>query len=290
MRPKRLAALAAAIALFPAAACGGDDDEPRADPGRPDRIVSISATATEDLFAVGAGDQVVAVDEFSTHPPEAPRTKLSYIDPNAEAISAHRPDLVVLATESDKVVPALKRLHIPVLSLPPARSLREAYAQILRIGRVTGHAREARQVVARMKQRVDAIVRRAGRRQRELSVYHELSPDYFSATSKSFIGSVYRLLGLRNIADEAEGAGEFPKLSAEYVVQANPDLIVLADTVCCKQRLATLRKRPGLREVDAVRDGHVVEVPDDLASHWGPRIVDFLDRVARALERLGRAQ
>jgi iron complex transport system substrate-binding protein len=287
----RLAALAAALALSCTAGCGGDDPER---PGRskapPKRIVSISATATETLFAVGAGEQVVAVDEFSKYPPEAPRTKLSYINPNAEAIAAYKPDLVVLSLESNKVVPALRRLKIRVLVHRPARTLRDAYSQIRRLGTATGHRERAAQVVARMKERVAAILERLGSKPRGLSVYHELDPHYYSATSKTFIGRMYELVGLRNIADRAEGAGEFPKLSAEYVVDANPDLIVLADTVCCGQNLASLRKRPGLREVDAVREGHVVAIPDDLASHWGPRIVEFLDRVAHAVERLPRGR
>ena len=288
MRSNRLAALAAALALCLAAGCGGDD-EPQAT-GRPDnspkRIVSISPTATEDLFAVGAGEQVVAVDEFSKYPPGAPRTKLSYIDPSAEAIAAHDPDLVVMSQESSKVVPALRRLKIRVLVKPPARDLEEAYAQIEAIGAATGHRAGARRVVAQMKRRVAAIVARLGSKPRGLSVYHELDPSYYSATSRTFIGRIYELLGLRNIADRAGTAGEFPKLSAEYVVEANPDLIVLADTICCGQDLAALRKRPGLRDVTAVREGNVLEVSDDLASHWGPRVVDFLDRVAREVERL----
>jgi iron complex transport system substrate-binding protein len=287
MHPTRLAALAAALALSWTAGCGGDEPEPAASSkASPKRIVSISATATENLFAVGAGRQVVAVDEFSKYPPEAPRTKLSYINPNAEAIAAYRPDLVLLSLESNKVVPALRRLKIRVLVHRPARRLADAYSQIRQIGAATGHREQAARVVARMKERVAAILERLGSTPRGLSVYHELDPHYYSATSKTFIGRIYELVGLRNIADKADKAGEFPKLSAEYVVDANPDLIVLADTTCCGQNLDALRKRPGLREVDAVREGHVLAVPDDLASHWGPRIVEFLDMVARAVERL----
>jgi iron complex transport system substrate-binding protein len=287
MPSKRLAALAAALALCSAAGCGDDDPQPagsRSD--APKRIVSISATATENLFAVGAGRQVVAVDEFSKYPPSAPRTKLSYIDPSAEAISAYKPDLVVLSLESNKVVPALRRLKIPVLVHRPARTLDDAYAQITELGEATGHRARAREVVSLMRRRVAAIVSRAGSAGRGLSVYHELDPHYFSATSKTFIGRIYNLLGLRNIADKGAKGGEYPKLSAEYVVEANPDLIVLADTICCDQDLASLRERPGLREVEAVRAGNVLAVPDDLASHWGPRIVGFLDKVARRVERV----
>jgi iron complex transport system substrate-binding protein len=288
MHCARLAAVAVALALVPAAGCGGGGGEPKptnAD-DRPARIVSISATATEDLFAIGAGGEVVAVDEFSKYPPEAPRTKLSYINPNAEAIAGYRPDLVVLSLESAKVVPALRRLKIRALLLRPARDLEEAYSQIERLGAATGHRNQARRVVATMKRRIAATLERLGSKPRGLSVYHELDQQYFSATSGTFVGRIYELVGLENIADRAAKGGEYPKLSAEYVVEANPDLVVLADTVCCGQNLASLRRRPGLREVAAVRNGNVLEVRDDLASHWGPRIVEFLDQVARAVERI----
>jgi iron complex transport system substrate-binding protein len=299
MQSTRLAALAAAIALCPVAGCGGDDPPAaggrdtvtvhaengavRID-GRPKRIVSISPTATENLFAVGAGKQVVAVDEFSKYPPGAPRTKLSYINPSAEAISEYSPDLVVVALESNQVVPSLERLKIPVLVHRPARDLAEAYSQIETLGLATGHRGQARRVVTGMKARVAEILMRLGSKPRGLSVYHELDPHYYSASSESFVGRIYELVGLRNIADRATKGGEFPKLSAEYVVRENPDLIVLADTICCGQSLASLEKRPGLHDVAAVRNGNVLAVPDDIASHWGPRIVDFLDRVASEVE------
>jgi iron complex transport system substrate-binding protein len=305
MHSRSLAALVAAAVVCAASGCGADPPHatqrrapgavlvraangPVRLAGRPERIVSISPTATEDLFAVGAGKQVVAVDQFSKFPPQAPRTTLSYIDPNAEAISAYRPDLVMLSLESSKVVPALERLRIPVLVYRPAQSLAEAYEQIDQIGLATGHRRQAAAVVERMKARVKQIVASMSRGEASHTVYHELGPNYFSATSQTFIGGIYRLLGLRNIADRAAKGGEFPQLSAEYVVKADPDLIVLADTICCKQSEKTLLRRPGLREVTAVRDGHVVEVSDDLASHWGPRIVEFMQRVAPAVRRLDR--
>ena len=301
MRTKRLAALVAAGALCAFPGCGEDDPQPSRAAGavtieaengtvtlerQPRRIVSISATATEDLFAVGAGPKVVAVDEYSKFPASAPRTKLSYASPNAEAIAAYRPDLVVMSLESDKVVPALERLKIPVLVFRPANDLAEAYRQIEQLGIATGHREKAQRIVARMKSRVDAIRARVEARSREITVYHELDPTYFSATSRTFIGRIYRLLGLRNIADGAAKGGEFPQLSAEYVVKSDPDLIVLADTVCCGQDLSTVAKRPGMKEVTAVRNGDVVGVPDDVASHWGPRIVDFMETVAQQVEEM----
>jgi iron complex transport system substrate-binding protein len=289
--------LAAAGATLAAVGCGSSADEVTrsADfpvtvkaangsvriPKRPARIVSISATATEDLFAVGAGPQVKAVDDYSTYPTNAPRTKLSGYEPNPEAIAGYRPDLVVVADDTNHVVESLGKLAIPVLVDQPAKGLGDAYAQLEQLGAATGHAALARAVVARMRSRLARITDGESSRSRPLSVYHELDSTYYSATSQTFIGRVYRLLGLRNIADAAAKGGPYPKLSGEYIVKANPDLIVLADTKCCGQSAATVRKRAGFARIAAVRSGNVLAVPDDLASHWGPRIVDFLALVAK---------
>src|SRR4051794_19744925 len=202
MRSTKLAALVAAVAVCAVPGCG-TNDQPSS---RPDRIVSISATGTEDLYAVGAGDQVGAVDDYSTYPKQAPRTKLSGYTPNAEAIAAYKPDLVVTADDTNHVVEALRKLGIQVLVDPPAQNLDAAYAQLEQLGRATGHDDEARRVVSRMRARIAAITRSLPKRGRPLSVYHELDGNYYSATSATFIGSVYRLAGLRNVADKAKKA------------------------------------------------------------------------------------
>jgi iron complex transport system substrate-binding protein len=253
-------------------------------PSRPTRIVSLSPTATENLFAVGAGHQVVAVDELSNYPPRAPRTKLSGFTPNAEAIAGYRPDLVFLHSGGE-IVGQLRALGIRVVQLPAASSLRQAYAEIGQVGRATGHPGKAKELVRSMKMRVAAAVASAKRSGSvRLSVYHELTTDYYSATSRTFIGQVYRLFGLRNIADGADAAGgDYPRLSAEHIIASNPDLIVLADSKCCGQSLATVAARPGWSTIRAVRNRRVVRADDDVASRWGPRIVGFVRAVATAL-------
>ena len=250
---------------------------------RPTRIVSLSPTATEDLFAVGAGRQVVAVDELSNFPKRAPRTKLSGFTPNVEAIAGYRPDLVVV--HSDAAVAGLERLGITVLQLPAAANLGQAYTQVRQLGRATGHPRTAESVVRWMRARIGAAVRSVQGRANRLSVYHELTTDYYSATSKTFIGQIYRLLGLRNVADAAGDASPYPKLSAEYVIAANPDVIVLADSKCCGQNHATVAARPGWDTISAVRERRVVAADDDIASRWGPRVVALVRAVAAAVRR-----
>jgi iron complex transport system substrate-binding protein len=106
-------------------------------------------------------------------------------------------------------------------------------------------------------------------------------------TSNTFIGSLYELFGLRNIADATEGDTDYPQLSAEFIVSQDPDLIFLADTKCCGASAETVAARPGWDVLSAVKAGHVVELDDDIASRWGPRLVDYVAAIAAALESLG---
>jgi iron complex transport system substrate-binding protein len=271
-----LAALAALLYLAAPAAAG-----PAA---LPHRIVSLSPTATETLFAIGAGKQVVAVDDQSTYPKRAPRTKLSGFTPNVEAIANYRPDLVVIAYDPGELRASLRRLHIRVVLQDAAKTLPEAYGQIEQLGKISGHRKQAHTVVTRMKRQIAKLVSHARRRGAGLTYYHELTPDLYSATSRTFVGRVYSLFGLRNIADAADKTGSgYPQLSAEYVVSAAPELIVLADTVCCGQSPKTVAARPGWSRIPAVRNGLILRVDDSIASRWGPRIVNLVRAVDLAL-------
>jgi iron complex transport system substrate-binding protein len=250
---------------------------------RPERIVSLSPTATEMLFAIGAGDQVVAVDDQSNFPAEAPTTDLSGYEPNAESIASYGPDLVVYANDLGDVASALDRLGIAALLEPAAANLRAVYAQIEQLGAVTGHADDAHAVVSAMRSRISRIVASTPSPAEPLTYYHELDDTYYSVTSSTFIGRIYALLGLRNVADAVDDGSDYPQLSPEYIVEANPDIIFLADTRCCGQSAATVAARPGWERIAAVRHGDVIELDDDVASRWGPRIVDLLRAAARAV-------
>ncbi|MGZ4138803.1 MAG: ABC transporter substrate-binding protein [Actinomycetota bacterium] len=257
---------------------------------KPARIVSMSATATEMLFAIDAGAQVIAADDNSTYPANAPKTKLSAYQPNVEAIAGYHPDLVVASDDINHLVASLKALSIPVLLEPAATTIDDSYAQITQLGTATGHTAEASTLVTQMKGRIQAIVAAAPHFSAAPTYYYELDNTYFSVTSHTFIGGVFGMLGMRNIADPADKkASGYPQLSAEYIVQSDPQLIFLADTKCCGQSLASVRKRAGWDKMTAVRDGRVVSLDDDVASRWGPRIVDLLQTVEQSLEALKQA-
>ena len=254
---------------------------------KPTRIVSLSPTSTEMLFAMGAGAQVIAVDDQSDYPKNAPRTKLSGFTPNVEAIAAYKPDLVVASFDPKGLVAALRKLRITVVLHPAAATLTDAYRQIDQLGKLTGNRQQASSVAVRMQKRIREIVASAKPR-RSLSVYHELGPDFYSATSATFVGRVYKLFGVSNIADVADSTSSgYPQLSPEYIISRSPDLIVLADSVCCSQTPATVAARPGWNRIAAVRTGSIVRMDDSIASRWGPRIVNFVRAVATALRRLG---
>jgi iron complex transport system substrate-binding protein len=259
---------------------------------QPQRIVSLDPTTTEDLYAVGAGEQVAAVDNQSDYPANAPRTELTGLKPNVEAITGYRPDLVITSGDVDGLVANLAKLKIPVLVVGAPKSLDDAYAEISLLGKATGHPDSARDVVDRMRGRIDQLVRETPKPAKRLSYYHELDQTLYTATSKTFIGSVYSLFGLRNIADSADTAGTagYPQLSAERVVKANPDIVFLADGKCCGQDEHTVAARHGWSGITAVREANVVTLDDDIASRWGPRLVDLVGKVSQAVTAAGRSK
>src|SRR5690606_35913136 len=150
------------------------------------------------------------------------------------------------------------------------------YEQLLALGTLTGHTAEAETVVAEMQSDIADLVERVPDRAEPLTYYHELDDTLYTATSATFIGEVYALAGLENIADEADDGSGYPQLSAEFIIGSDPDLIFLADTECCGQTPATVADRPGWADLQAVQDDGVITLDDDIVSRWGPRVVDFL--------------
>jgi iron complex transport system substrate-binding protein len=257
-------------------------------PLRPSKIVSLSPSATEMLFAVGAGKQVTAVDDNSNYPPEAPKTDLSGYQPNAEAVAAKNPDLVVISDNTNKISEALAKLKVPVYLAPAAVTLDDTYRQITEIGALTGHPAEASDVVRRMKDDIAKLVKDVPHSEARLTYYYELDPTYYSVTAKTFIGSLFTQVGLQNIADAADPSGKaggYPQLSAEVIVKANPTLIFLADSKCCKQSADTVKARPGWASLTAVKNSQVYALNDDIASRWGPRVVDLIRTIADAVTK-----
>jgi len=249
---------------------------------RPERIISISPSLTEILFAIGAGAQVVAVDSYSNYPPEAPTTSLSAYEPNMEAISAFDPDLVVLSYDIGDLVKGLNSVGIETMLLPAAVDFEGIIFQVEELGKRTGNTENAIKVAGKMKTEMEDLIdsRRGGK---PLRVYHEIDENYYSASSNSFIGSIYGLLNLINIADKADKEGYgYPKLSPEYILSANPEIIILPGKDL--EYINKIKIRPGWSAIDAVVEENFLLLDPDIGSRWGPRIIDFAKSVVKQTE------
>lgn len=252
---------------------------------RPTRIISLSPTTTEMLFAIGAGHQVVAVDNDSNYPPNAPRTALSGYTPNVEAIARYRPDLVVVSYNPTppNLIASLRLLGIPALYVPAASDLAQTYGEIATLGRVTGQVLGAQREIASMRRQIASIVATIPRGSHPLTYFYEVGYNpLYTATADTFIGSVLRLAGLRNIAGNSVAGSDYPQFSSEVVVRDNPSLVFVADG----SSLRSIAARPGWASLSAVRDHRVVLLNQDIASRWGPRVVDLLRSVVAAVDSI----
>lgn len=312
----RLLAPLLAIALLVLSACGGDDDSPgtkttaapspasvaTATPAAlfpltitdsggtagtfkeaPKRIISYSPGATEVLFAVGAGGQVVGVDRFADYPPEtSAKTKLEYSKPAPEPALALQPDLVIMATRQEGQVKQFRDLGMPVLLFKEPVDLGGVLDQIRTIGKVTGHPEDSERLAAELRKRIDAVQKRVTAVTQGPLVFYELSPDLYTAAPNTFIGSLLTLLKAGNVVQG--GTTQFPQLSAEAVISANPQVVLLADGGARGgQSLDTLKSRPGWANIAAVKNGSVFAVDGNIFNRPGPRVVDALEQLAGIL-------
>jgi iron complex transport system substrate-binding protein len=289
IRMSRMRALTAALAAtLVLAACGSGNSTP--DTTVPEvslRIVSLSPTATEMLYAIGAGDQVVAVDSLSTFPAEVSDkvTKISAYEPSAEAILGYTPDVVLISNDMNKLSEQLKSGNpkIQVWTGAAASTLDDVYKQITELGTLTGHDKDAETLIESMKTRIAKATENISAPMSPKSYFYELDNTLYSLTSNTFVGALLKPFGFTNIADGVEAGNDYPQLNAEVIAKANPSIIFLADTKCCAQNAAEVSKRPGWAGIDAVKNGQIVELDDDVASRWGPRVVDLLEQISTGI-------
>ncbi len=309
MRLRYLAAALVALLALAALACNGDDSAPTATPtavqeaaaapspaafpvtvtdsngeqlvleSAPQSIVALAPSFAEILFAVGAGDAVVAVDDNTDFPPEAAaKTKLSGFEPSVEGIAALAPDLVIIFFDPGGLQEALEALGIPVLLLASPQSVQGVFDQIALLGQITGHADDAVHLIDAMREHIDAITASLADVQQGPRVFHEIGPELFTASDEDFVGDLYSILKAQNIA---AGAGPFPQLTEEAVIAADPEVIILADIPAVTPD--EVKARPGWDAVSAVQNDRVFAVDPDLVSRQGPRLVDGLEELARLL-------
>jgi iron complex transport system substrate-binding protein len=254
---------------------------------RPTCVVSLSPTATETLYAIGAGKEVQAVDTDSDYPTTGlPKKRINALDPSVEAVigickatkadPSPKPDLVIISFDANEIKEKLAAVGVKVIDQEPPANVAGALEQIEQLGSLTGHVKNADKLAAKIKKAIDADIASVPKHPHKvLTAYYELStdPDY-SLTSSTFVGSLLKALGVVNIADAKNTSADagYPELSAEYIIGADPKMIFLADTICCKQSAASVARRPGFSSIAAVKDHEVIGLDDDIASRWGPRL------------------
>lgn len=294
---RRVAVLAAASTVFLAACGGGGSSDTTDGPDNSSvcantdkKVLSLSPTATEMVYAIGAGDQVVAVDSLSNFPAEAAAkvTKISAFEPNAEEILGYDPDIVLISNDMNSITAQLQSVkpEIEVWTGAAPTAIGDVYMQIEALGALLCRETEAATVIDTMETEINAALSGAVAPE-GASYFYELDNTLYSVTSATFVGSLLASTGITNIADGVEEGNNYPQLNAESIISANPSVIFLADVKCCGQNEAEVAKRPGWSAIDAVRNGRVVEIDDDVASRWGPRIVELVQIMASAVRDLG---
>jgi iron complex transport system substrate-binding protein len=246
----------------------------------PQRIVSLASSATETLCALGAEPQIVAVEKFENCPSgSSAKPALDAFMPDVEAIAAQQPDLVFTTYNPPGFVESLRKINVPVLFLDVPTDIAGVYDDIELFGRITGRADTADALVTSMKEQEDAILKKVGSAAGP-RVYHELDTMYFSVGPDSFVGDFYAQLKATNIVSASDG--DYPQLSAEVIIQRNPQVIVLADETAGVSA-ATVKQRPGWSVIDAVKNGRICTIDADIVSRPGPRVIDALQELAKCL-------
>ena len=239
----------------------------------PKRIISLSPSITEILFEIGSGNQVIAVDNLSNYPNEAPITDISAYDPNIEAISLLNPDLVILSYNIKNLKTALKKIGIETIYLPAPLNFEDILDQIDYLGLQTGNEDKAKKLISKMKNRMKTL-QKLRENEKATKIYHEIDPNYYSPSKFSFIGDIYQKLNYKNVADKADISNlGYPKLSPELIISENPDLIVLPGKD--NKYVEKVKLRPGWSYIEAVKKNNFLLTNNDIASRWGPRILNF---------------
>lgn len=247
----------------------------------PQRIISLSSSNTEILFALGLESRVVGVDQYSNYPPSAKSKPAvgGFADPDLEKIVALEPDLVLgTSIHVKSILPELERRGLTTVIIDP-KNVSGVLDSVRLVAKITGQQKEASAVISGMQAKIDSV-QSAVKGAKPVRVFFEISPDLYTAGPGTFVNDVLQMAGGANIA---AGAGtDWPQLSQESLILADPDVILLADQPA-DVTPEMVAARPGWSEVSAVKNKRILVINDDLTSRPGPRVVDGLEFVAKAL-------
>ncbi len=247
------------------------------------RVVSLSTTHTEVIQVLGSESLLVGVDAFSET--ELPVEKIDAFTVTAEDLVKLNPDLVLIAFDFNGIVEGLESLKINYAILPPAGNFEDVYSQIEEIGNLIDREDESSYLVSSMKNDVKEIIENFS--EENIRVFHEIGFTYgiYTVNENSFIGEIYNLLGVENIANLKEDpfGGGYPEFSEEEVLEANPNLIVVGHSDYLNKDLST---RIGWEQIAAVQTDNVFFLDENLANNWGASTVDLIN----TLSEIGQSQ
>lgn len=248
----------------------------------PQRIISLAPSHTEVLYALGLGDRVVGVTEYCDYPPEAAdKPKVGdFANADLELVVGLEPDLVLATTmHMAETVPALQNRGVTVFVIDP-QAVSDVLDAISRIGQITGSDETAEALISDMQARIDAVQEKVKDAPRP-KVFWELGAELYTVGPNTFIDDLIALAGGENVAADADTP--WPQLSVEAIILKDPDVIVLADHNY-GQTAEMVKERPGWEDIGAVKEGNIIEiVDDDIVSRPGPRLVEGVEFLAKAL-------
>ena len=248
--------------------------------GIPERIVSVAPTPTEILFAIGAGPQVVGVDNYSDYPEEArDLPQVGDFELNSEVIIALNPDLII----AGDLVPRAQLEQLADDGIPYVlfadRTLEDVFKTIRLAGIITGHVEEADSLATSLSERVDTVTAKTldpnVTKPKVFVEYYVFGSSIWTFGPGSFGDDLIELAGGKNIAHNT--SSEYPIVESEFVIAQNPDIIVYAATSTTK---ADIISTEGWGNITAVVEDKVYSIDDNLISRYGPRIVDGLEQLA----------
>ena len=245
------------------------------------RVVSLSTTHTEIIQTLGGENLLVGIDSFSES--ELPIEKIDAFTVTADELVNLNPDLVIVAFDFNGIIDGLEALNLNYVLLPPARNFDEVYTQIMEIGNLINKSEESIDLVSEMENDVAEIIENFSAQ--NVKVFHEIGYTYgiYTVNENSFIGEIYNLLGVDNIANFKEdpfGSG-YPEFSEEEILMANPNLIIVGHSDYLNKDLST---RVGWEEITAIQSGNLFFLNENLANNWGTNTVDLLNTLSEVTQ------
>jgi iron complex transport system substrate-binding protein len=245
------------------------------------RVVSLSTTHTEIIQTLGGENLLVGIDSFSES--ELPIEKIDAFTVTADELVNLNPDLVIVAFDFNGIIDGLETLNLNYVLLPPARNFDEVYTQIMEIGNLINKSEESIDLVSEMENDVAEIIENFTAQ--NVKVFHEIGYTYgiYTVNENSFIGEIYNLLGVDNIANFKEdpfGSG-YPEFSEEEILMANPNLIIVGHSDYLNKDLST---RVGWEEITAIQSGNLFFLDENLANNWGTNTVDLLNTLSEVTQ------